>query len=450
MNNQNQQQNQPIKRPRPKWLIAVVAIIVIVEIGLIAWAGYLLFKPPLPEPVEEDEPANWNTYRSEEYGFEIKHPKSWYTYEDIRFGHRIVSTFPQDKYREYFGTEDHKKLGKNSGFILLNLIKTGKSVEETFEFIKNRLEKIKSGEDGFKIEEFITEEINIGDMKGYRIYYPYYENAALYEEGVHIIYLFPDKYSEEGFLFEGDFGGKDKEIYKKYAEKFDKMIFTFKLIECEDQPKLIGLGFKDNKVANKIFIEENNKLRPLTGEEWQQQGYKWNCVKQYYIEEEIPGEVLDKLSKSELLERIVSNMQYWKTYSNKDLGIEFKYPSEWQIEEFLSPETAEKHIESRVPYKRYSLILGPLSIWIDSSIAGANWGTIDDIKTIVMKTEKTLLISRGSSPPNNNIYYTIKLSDGSHNFYLKYTPSQQGSLEWTEAYHQLIFATILSTFKFFE
>ena len=181
--------------------------------------------------IKNPEVDNWKTYRNKEYGFEIKYPKDWYTYENIGVKHKIISTFSQDKYKKYFGMTDHKKLGKNSGLILLNDL-IGKSVEDKFEFIKSKIENIKNGKrDTFKIEKFIAEEINVEGVKGYKIYYHYYENSIMYEEGVHIVYIFPDKNSEKGFHFEGDFAGEDEKVYKEYAEDFDQMISTFRFLE---------------------------------------------------------------------------------------------------------------------------------------------------------------------------------------------------------------------------
>ena len=82
-----------------------------------------------------------------------------------------------------------------------------------------------------KIDEPIVKEIVIEGENGYRISLNYYEHSIMCEEGTHIIYLFPDKNSKRFFHFEGDFRGKNREIYKKYAEKFDQMLSTFRFLE---------------------------------------------------------------------------------------------------------------------------------------------------------------------------------------------------------------------------
>jgi hypothetical protein len=64
---------QPSSKPKPKWLVPVIVVIGVIALGFIAWGAYKLLKPT---PVE-DEFENWNIYRNEEYGFEIKFPNNW-------------------------------------------------------------------------------------------------------------------------------------------------------------------------------------------------------------------------------------------------------------------------------------------------------------------------------------------------------------------------------------
>lgn len=58
------------------YIIAIVAIL----IGVAGWAGYNYSqknKEQIEEtPKQEDETANWKTYRNDQYGFEIKYPEN--------------------------------------------------------------------------------------------------------------------------------------------------------------------------------------------------------------------------------------------------------------------------------------------------------------------------------------------------------------------------------------
>ena len=60
---------------------AIIAIIItIAVVGLGYWVYQSTITPEElteEEQATEDETADWKTYRSEEYGFEMKHPKDW-------------------------------------------------------------------------------------------------------------------------------------------------------------------------------------------------------------------------------------------------------------------------------------------------------------------------------------------------------------------------------------
>ncbi len=78
---------EPIKKPKPKWLILVIVIVGVIALSLIVWGAYELFKPAPSEEGEgieeeeellEDETAGWKTYSDDVYLFSFKMPPDWH------------------------------------------------------------------------------------------------------------------------------------------------------------------------------------------------------------------------------------------------------------------------------------------------------------------------------------------------------------------------------------
>ena len=63
-----------------KYILIVVILAVIVGGGILAYQYWWLPKQETkpPEITLKDETAGWQTYRNEEYGFEVKYPVSWH------------------------------------------------------------------------------------------------------------------------------------------------------------------------------------------------------------------------------------------------------------------------------------------------------------------------------------------------------------------------------------
>lgn len=74
-----------------KYILIIIIIIVVLGGGFLVYQYG--FKPsresgvsgePSQKGLTKDETANWETYRNEEYGFEIKYPKNWTTKEETK------------------------------------------------------------------------------------------------------------------------------------------------------------------------------------------------------------------------------------------------------------------------------------------------------------------------------------------------------------------------------
>lgn len=91
---QNQTKPKPLGAPMAKLVLAVA---IIVSLGaLLGAAGYFWTMPKSEvvinngiekeeaqdEKIIEDETADWQTYKNEEYGFEFKYPTDWFIYSD--------------------------------------------------------------------------------------------------------------------------------------------------------------------------------------------------------------------------------------------------------------------------------------------------------------------------------------------------------------------------------
>ncbi len=210
-------------------LIGLIVIFFLI-VGLAVFLFWQIPEKITSEEVASEDSTGWKTYRSEEYGFEIEYPKSWHAYNAME-GLVVISTFSRWEYDRYYRTMEIEKLEESYGSIWITF--PDKPLEEFFELTKKGIEVFESPGSPLQIEEFYTEEINIIEMKGYRIYYSG-KSFMRFEEGeesINIVYLFSAEEKEGIIRFEGSFKGKDKEICEERAKDFDQMISTFRFLE---------------------------------------------------------------------------------------------------------------------------------------------------------------------------------------------------------------------------
>ena len=194
--------------------IIILIIIVLIGGGFFAWKYYFQAK------------GQSGTYIKEECGFEINYPSGWYAYEYQR--ENIISTFSKNEYGKFYGTTEIAKLGESIGVIWMSCSNT--SLENNLKSIQEWEEVLRKPGSSLQLENFFTEEVAIGGINGYRIYY----NGRSFmrfeegEEAVYILYLFPTKGGQGTIEFEGNFKGKNNEEYKK---NFEQIISTFKFLD---------------------------------------------------------------------------------------------------------------------------------------------------------------------------------------------------------------------------
>ncbi len=94
----NQQPIQPVpvvtKLPQSNWKIIISVVVGILVLGGVSYGAYYYWQNNKPVVAPIDEIADWETYRSDEYGFEFKYPKDWdiETSQDYPFS---VMVFPR-------------------------------------------------------------------------------------------------------------------------------------------------------------------------------------------------------------------------------------------------------------------------------------------------------------------------------------------------------------------
>ena len=193
----------------------------------------------------DDKIADWKTYKSEEYGFEFKYPKSWHIYKNYDI--IAISTYP----------EDTLEIPSAYGLITINH-RINITLDKLLETYKGLTEHPESSNIFPGSKEFLFEDITMDDIKIHKITAIPKENID--EKG--IVYFIPDKNNQNFFQFIGTFKGNKKE---KYAQNFEQMLSTFKFIENENETADWETytngeyGFKLKYPKNWVIVEDNLK-----------------------------------------------------------------------------------------------------------------------------------------------------------------------------------------------
>lgn len=208
----------------------LIVILAVLSVALASVLGYQkLTQPETNQPIVaiSDETADWKTYTNDQYGFEMKYPENWFSYESE--GMEVISTFSKESYEKYnFSAPDGQKLGESYGLIWINF--PNKPLEQFLLLVEKSIDIQKQSSSPYRIANNITEDLNIDGLKGYRIYYDgksffRFENG---EKSVNIVYLLAGKENENIIRMEGGFRGSKSD---EYARIFDQMLSTFKFIK---------------------------------------------------------------------------------------------------------------------------------------------------------------------------------------------------------------------------
>lgn len=189
----------------PKAIIIIIVLAVLVVGGIYAyqyWQGGEVKTP------QENETANWQTYKNEEYGFEIDYPETWYTGGPSIPGIIEITTFQPGGF-EY--PKDYGILGVDHS--------TNVTMEEAlkpFQEIKKMIEKSAESDPSVHVEKNSIKEVTIDGAKGYIISLEYTSDNELY---VQINLLLSDKNGEGIFMILGLFEGEGQKAYYETARK---------------------------------------------------------------------------------------------------------------------------------------------------------------------------------------------------------------------------------------
>ena len=202
-------------------------IILIIIIIIVGGLGYWIYQATI---TSESENFNLKTYENKEHGFEMKYPKGWNYYKDewTMVGMDVISTLSKNVYRR---GDVYEEFGKDYALIYITHHKNeSRSLDETFKERKEIGKRMiaASRETVIPRELIVTEQVNIGNNKGYRLLL---RELAGVQSGIHFSYLLSDKNNDGIIEFWGWFRGETKEKQEEYLNAFNQMLSTFRFLE---------------------------------------------------------------------------------------------------------------------------------------------------------------------------------------------------------------------------
>ena len=170
-------------------------------------------------PSEIVDASGWKNYRDQASNFEISYPGDW-NLIIANHGEMLIATFSELDFNEYYLMLNWKELGDNWGTISVVQGALTNNLDETVENLR------KSLENNTIIENLIAEEVEIGNIKAYKLYY----NKIYPFEG-RLTYFVPNRNKNEEVRIIGRFMVEDKGKLEEYSKKLEEIYSTFKFLE---------------------------------------------------------------------------------------------------------------------------------------------------------------------------------------------------------------------------